>query len=103
VTKREELFRRAKDAPANWKKEDLEKLYIEYDFEIIQKKKHAFAIHQIYRQLRGTLPNHRSFLPAYVRDAVKLIEEAQKLDQEASSTSQSDTNKDEKENDATSD
>jgi len=77
--KDKKLLERARTTAANWSKSDLERLYEAYDFEIVRGTKHEFARHRKYPQLRGTLPNHTSFAPGYVRSAVKLIDEAQRL------------------------
>lgn len=72
--KGKKLLEKAKNSPANWSVNELEQLYIAYGFEIVRKSKHAFAVHSVFKELRGTIPNHKSFSADYVRNAVKLIE-----------------------------
>ena len=73
------LLERARKSPNNWSRADLEKLYESFGFEIVRGTKHEFARHPKYPRFRGTLPNHVSFASGYVRSAVKLIDELEKL------------------------
>jgi hypothetical protein len=76
------LLDRARRSPANWSREDLERLYKTFGFEIVRGTKHAFARHPKFPELRGTVPNHRSFATGYVRSAVKLIEKLEALEKQ---------------------
>lgn len=78
------LLERARQTATNWSRSDLERLYRAFGFEIVRGTNHEFARHPAYPQLRGTLPNHVSFAPGYVRSAVKLIDELERLLQESS-------------------
>ena len=57
---------------------DLEVIYLAYGFRI-RNGKHDIAIHTKYKNLRGTLPNHKSFAIGYVTSAIELIDEALRL------------------------
>jgi len=72
-----EAMRRSKD---NWTRKDLEALYMGFGFRIRVGAKHDIAIHTKYPNLRGTLPNHKSFAKAYIVSAVRLIDQLQELE-----------------------
>ena len=64
---------------ANWKRHDLDTLYIGFGFEI-RIGKHDIAKHPEYPQLRATLPNNHPYLAnEYIRTAVRLIDQLQQL------------------------
>lgn len=77
------LLDKARQAPTNWSRDDLERLYKTFGFEIVRGTNHTFARHPKYPELRGTLPNHRSFATGYVRSAVKLIDKLEALEKQA--------------------
>ncbi|MGA2159193.1 MAG: hypothetical protein ABSG90_08230 [Dehalococcoidia bacterium] len=62
----------------NCTKHDLEVIYLANGFRI-RKGNHDIAIHETYKHLRGTLPNHKTFAKGYVTGAIKLIDEAPRL------------------------
>ena len=63
-----------------WTRNDLEALYKGFGFAIRTGGSHDIATHCKYPDLRGTLPNHKDFAQAYIRDAVKLVTEALERD-----------------------
>ena len=65
---------------ANWKRGDLDTLYLGFGFEIRTGKKHDIAKHPEYPTLRTTLPNNHPYLAnEFIRTAVKIIDELQQL------------------------
>lgn len=72
-----EAMRRSKN---NWTRKDLEDLYIGFGFRIRVGEKHDIAIHRKYPQLRGNLPNHKSFAKGYISSAVRLIDQLKELE-----------------------
>jgi len=72
-------MRRSQD---NWTRHELETLYLGFDFEIRIGRRHDMAKHKKHRHLRGTLPNHKSFAKEYVRTAIRLINELQRLEKQ---------------------
>jgi len=65
---------------ANWKRHDLDTLYVGFGFIIRIGKKHDIAKHPEYPQLRATLPRkHPHLAKGYVTFAVKLIDQLQQL------------------------
>lgn len=76
------LLARAKRTQANWSIADLRQLYLQNDCEIREGSKHPIAKHREFPHLRATLPNHKDFAKEYVRAAVKLIEDAERLRQQ---------------------
>jgi hypothetical protein len=63
----------------NCTRHDLEVIYKGHGFRIRTGAKHDIAIHTKYKQLRGTLPNHKSFAKGYVTCAIELIDESLRL------------------------
>lgn len=80
------LLTRAKRTKANWSITDLEQLYLQNDCVIRTGAKHNIAKHPEFPHLRATLPNHKGFGKGYVRAAVILIEEAERLKAERRET-----------------
>jgi hypothetical protein len=64
---------------ANWKRTDLDQLYLGLGFLIKPGKKHDIVKHPKYAQLRTTLPRHSVLAKAYVRQAIALIDELDRL------------------------
>lgn len=60
---------------ANFSLADLEQLYLRNGF-TIRSGNHPVATHTEFPEIRGNLPNHRSFATGYVYGAVKLIRRA---------------------------
>ena len=76
------LLERMRQSAANWTRNDLEKLYLGFGFEIRHGSNHDIIKHPEHPQLRTTLPRHRSLAKAYVRTAVRLVDELQHLIEE---------------------
>jgi hypothetical protein len=68
-----------RQSAANWTREDLERLYEGFGFNIRHGSKHDIVKHPDYPQLRATLPRHTTLAKAYIRTAVKLIDELENL------------------------
>jgi hypothetical protein len=77
--KARKLLERMRQSAANWTRNDLDKLYEGFGFEIRHGSKHDIVKHPDYPQLRATLPRHTTLAKAYVRTAVKLIDELESL------------------------
>ena len=71
-----EAMRRSQN---NWTRHDLETLYLGFGFRIRRGSRRDIAIHKQYPELRGTLPNHKSFAKGYIHSAVRLIDKLQEL------------------------
>lgn len=75
--KAKRLLDRARNAPSGWKRVELDALYMGFGFTIESRAKHDMAYHEDYLedpQLRAMIPRHTKVNPAYVKQAVKLIE-----------------------------
>lgn len=77
----DKILGRLRVSPNNCNRHDLEVIYLANGFEI-RTGKHDIAKHSKYKHLRGTLPNHKSFAIGYVTTAIKLIEEALRLQEQ---------------------
>lgn len=65
---------------ANWKRRDLDTLYLGFGFKIRVGRKHDVAKHPDYPTLRATLPNEHQYLAnEFIRTAVKLIDQLHQL------------------------
>jgi len=73
------LLEAMRRSQSNWARDDLERLYLGFGFRIRRGRKHDIAIHKEYTELRGTLPNHKSFAKGYIHCAVRLIDRLQEL------------------------
>ena len=74
----EKTLARLRLSQDNCTRHDLEVIYEANGFEI-RRGNHDIAKHTKYKYLRGTLPNHKSFAKGYVTTALKLIDEARRL------------------------
>jgi len=74
------LLEAMRQSPNNWSLSDLIAVYEGHYFEIRRGTNHDIAVHCKHRHLRGTIPHHKSFAQAYVRQAVKLVDQAIELD-----------------------
>lgn len=74
----DKILARLRTSTNNCTRHDLEVIYLANGFEI-RTGKHDIAKHSKYKHLRGTLPNHKSFAIGYVTTAIKLIDEALRL------------------------
>jgi hypothetical protein len=77
-----ELLEAMRRSKSNWKRRDLETLYLGFGFEIRHGSKHDIVSHAVYRELRTTLPRHGEVLKTYVNIAVKLADRVLELDQQ---------------------
>lgn len=69
-----------RQSTANWKRRDLDTLYLGFGFDIRGGKKHDVAKHPGYPTLRTTLPNNHPYLAnEFIRTAVKIIDQLQQL------------------------
>jgi hypothetical protein len=59
---------------ANWKRTDLDQLYLGFGFKIRYGSKHDVVSHPDYPELRATLPRHTSVAKGYIKIAIELIE-----------------------------
>jgi len=76
------LLEQLRRSQANCTRHDLELVYLGYGFRIRIGGKHDMAIHEKYKHLRGTLPNHKSFATGYVTCAINLIDEVLRLEKQ---------------------
>jgi len=76
----EKLLEAMRQSANNWSLSDLVAVYEGHNFEIRRGANHDVAVHCTHRHLRGTIPHHKSFAQAYIRQAVKLIDQAVELD-----------------------
>lgn len=74
---------------ANWKKRDLETLYLGFGFNIRHGSSHDIVVHPLFRELRTTLPRHGEVLKSYVAEAVKMIDRLQALRRETENAARS--------------
>jgi hypothetical protein len=77
----DKILDRLRLSPNNCTRHELEVIYLANGFEI-RKGNHDIAKHTKYKHLRGTLPNHKSFAIGYVAAAIKLIDEALRLEKQ---------------------
>lgn len=70
----EKLLERMRNSKAGWRRGDLDRLYLGFDFIIEHRKRHDIAKHRDYPTLRATLPRHNEIGKAYVNDAVDNID-----------------------------
>ena len=73
------LLESMRQSTANWKRRDLDTLYLGFGFKI-RRGKHDIAKHPEYPTLRTTLPNNHPYLAnEFIRTAVKIIDQLQQL------------------------
>jgi hypothetical protein len=77
-----DLLERMRHSKAGWKRKDLDTLYGGFGFVIRGGKSHDIVSHPDYPHLRDTLPRSKRVLKAYVKNAIRLIEELQRLQTE---------------------
>jgi hypothetical protein len=68
------LLERMRQSKSNWKRRDLDSLYIGFEFIITHGKKHDIVKHPDYPLLRTTLPRHSKLAKGYVEKAIKLVD-----------------------------
>jgi hypothetical protein len=67
---------------ANKSEDDMELVASGFGFDVWEGKKHTTYQHPKYRQLIGQWPRHRSVLPTYVRQLIKVIDRLEVLEGE---------------------
>lgn len=78
--KRLEFLEQMRRSKANWKKQDIEKLYWEFSFTIRHGGSHDIVAHPEFPALRATLARHNKLPKGYVQFAVKLIDRLLELE-----------------------
>jgi len=68
-----------RQSSAGWKPEELYRLYEDFGFEIRHGSNHDVVKHPKYLQLRATVPRHSPIRKVYVKQAIALIEQLEKL------------------------
>ena len=68
------LLERARRSLSNWRRRELDEMYLGFGFEIRSGAKHDVVKHPKYPQLRTTLPRHGSLAKGYITYAISLIE-----------------------------
>jgi hypothetical protein len=75
MSKKQKLLQRLRQNPKNVRFEDIDSLLLSLGFEKRQKGSHVTYIYQ--QQIRMTIPMRKPFiLPVYVKDVLKLLDEA---------------------------
>jgi len=74
TSKAQKLLERMRQSKANWKRDDLDRLYEGFGFIISHGKSHDIVKHPDFPELRATLPRHNYLAKGYVEYAVKLID-----------------------------
>ena len=74
TSKAEKLLEQMRNSKTNWKRSDLDKLYVGFGFVIKNGSNHDIVKHPDFPELRATLPRHRVLARGYVEFAVKLID-----------------------------
>ena len=72
------LLQRAYGSKADWKRVDLDRLYLAFGFEIRHGSKHDIVVHPEHRDLRATLARSDPLAKGYIAKAVSLIDELRK-------------------------
>jgi len=78
----EKLLERMRRSRTGWKRADLDTLYTGFGFQIRHGGSHDIVWHPDYPHLRDTLARHRKMPPVYVTDAIKLIDELRRMQDE---------------------
>jgi hypothetical protein len=78
------LLERMRTSKAGWSRADLDALYRGYGFTITHGSSHDIVKHPKFLALRATLPRHRELAKAYVEQAIKLIDQLQRLESRGS-------------------
>ena len=85
TSKAEKLLEQMRQSKANWKRRDLDRLYEGFGFIITHGSNHDKVKHPDFiqvRELRATLPRHRTIDKVYVDDAIKRIDRLLELRKE---------------------
>lgn len=77
TSKADKLLEQMRGSKANWKRVDLDRLYEGFGFIITHGANHDKLKHTDFpevRELRATLPRHRTLDKVYVEEAIKRID-----------------------------
>jgi hypothetical protein len=77
--KAQNLLERMRASKAGWSRADLDALYRGYGFTITHGSSHDIVKHPKFPVLRATLPRHKELAKAYVDEAIKLIDQLERL------------------------
>lgn len=80
-TAAKKLLERMRNSPSGWGQSDFEKLLVGYNFKQRQGK-HTVYMHPNHPSLMIVVPRHNELKDWVARDAVKLIDELEKLEGE---------------------
>ena len=75
------LLEQMRGSKSNWKRSDLDNLYVGFGFTITHGGSHDIVKHPDFPTLRTTLPRHRELARGYVESAVKLVDKLLELQQ----------------------
>jgi len=62
-------------SPNGWSGRDVVKLLSSYGFVDVEGAEHTNCYHEVYRNLRLSVPRHKTVKPFYVREALRLVDE----------------------------
>jgi len=68
------LLERMRASKDNWRRRDLDELYLGFGFILKHGSNHDIVKHPDFPEIRATLPRHNKLLKVYVADAVKNID-----------------------------
>jgi hypothetical protein len=76
----DKLLKRMKQSKAQWSHRHLKKLYLGFGFEMDEDGPHTMYIHPRFPRLCTTVTRSSYLAIGYVQEAIKLIEELQRLE-----------------------
>ena len=82
TSKAEKLLEKMRQSKSNWKRKDIETLYLGFGFIIKAGRNHDIVKHPEFPELRQTLPRHKKLAKGYVKDAVNLVDDLLRLREE---------------------
>jgi len=82
----EKLLERMRRSRTGWKRADLDTLYTGFGFEIRHGASHDIVWHPEFPQLRRVLPRHTRLAEVYVKQAIKLVDELRRLEEDNANT-----------------
>jgi len=65
---------------ANWKQEDVERVYLGFGFDVWSGKNHDTARHPVFQKLIGQWPRHGDVKKVYVKQLIKLVDDLERLE-----------------------
>ena len=69
------VLEQMRQSQANWSRRDLDNLYEHFGFVIRHGSRHDIVRHPQFPLLWATVPRHNEVAKAYIKEAIKLIEE----------------------------